>query len=196
MRVLNSMKNTHERGIALLITLLVMTVLLGVSASLLNITLKQFQFSSMGLQSEISFQAANAGMECLVYHDSLEYPASKFDVPGDGSGIAPEAGVTCMGQSSDDLVNGSNPVTSGKAQRFQFSWRDTTVAGSPTVCSDVSIYKFYNTGSAQDMSGVLGRAGTCGAGVTCTIIKSRGYNVGCASLDQPRTIERELIQKY
>jgi Tfp pilus assembly protein PilX len=197
MNDLNSMNmNTHERGIALLVTLLVMTVLMGVSASLLNITLKQYQFSGIGLQSEMAFQAANAGMECIQYHDYQGYPTSKFDVAGNGSAVPPETGVGCMGQSSNDLVNGSNSVTSGEEQRFQFTWRDTSVSGTPTVCTDVSIYKFYNTASAQDMTTALGRSATCAAGVTCTIIRSRGYNVACGSINTPRTIERELTQRY
>jgi hypothetical protein len=194
---MNDMKqHAHERGIALLVTLLVMTVLLGVSASLLNITLKQYQFSNIGLQSEMAFQAANAGMECILYHDYLNYPTSKFDVNGDGSGVAPESGIACMGQSSDDLVNGGNSVVSGEEQRFRFSWRDTNVANSPTLCTEVSIYKFYSTNSAQDMSAALRRSGTCAADTTCTVIQSRGYNVACGSVQTPRTIERELTQRY
>jgi hypothetical protein len=172
-----------------------MTVLMGVSASLLNITLKQYQFSNIGLRSEMAFQAANAGMECIMYHDFEGYPTSKFDVPGNGSGNPPESGVSCMGESSNDLENGGDTVESSEQQRFQFSW-STPIANSPTVCTDVSIYKFYNEGSAQDMSSVLGRSASCAAGVTCTIIKSRGYNVACSDVTNPRTIEREITQRY
>lgn len=189
-------QNINERGIALLVTLLIMTAILGVSSSLLNVTLKQYQFSSIGLQSEMAFHAANAGMECLMYHDHLNYPTSKFDVNGDGSGTAPESNVSCMGQSSNDLVNGGAAVESGEEQRFQFSWRDTNVSGSPTLCTDVSIYKYFNNGSSQDMSAPLGRAASCAPGVTCTVIKSRGYNVPCGATNTARTIERELTQRY
>lgn len=191
---------SDQRGIALLITLLIMTVLLGVSASLLNITLKQYRFSSIGLQSEVAFQAANAGMECLLYHDFLAYPASKFDVPS-GSGIARESGVLCMNTSSNDLYIAGNAglgivadaqANSGEEQRFQFSWG----TGSNQVCSDVSVYKYFHATVAQDMVGSLGRTLMCAAGATCTVIKSRGYNTSCANITQPRTIERELIQKY
>jgi hypothetical protein len=189
-------RNTHERGIALLVTLLIMTVILGVSSSLLNVTLKQYQFSSIGLQSEIAFHAANAGVECLMYHDYLNYPISKFDVNGNGTGTTSESNVLCMGQTSNDFVNGGNTVVSGEEQRFQFNWQDTTVAGSPTLCTNVSIYKYYNTATAQDMSASLGRPVSCTAGVICTVIKSRGYNVPCSATTTPRTVERELTQRY
>ncbi len=194
----NRMKNSphNEQGLALLMTMLITAVLLAVGSSLLNITLKQYQFSGIGLQSEMAFQAAHAGMECISYHDALTYPNSKFDVPNTGGSVAPEANLACMGQSSNDLVNGSNNVVSGEEQRFQYTWTNTNVPGSPSVCTDVSIYKFSNSSTAQDMTAVLGRAGSCAPGVVCTIIKSRGYNVPCGSIQTPRTIEREITQRY
>ncbi len=182
--------NTHssERGIALLISLLIMTVLLGVSASLLNITVKQLQFSSIGLASETSFQAANAGMECMLYHDYQGYPAqpAKFDV---GQASPP---ISCMGSPNTSVLTETNtPIRSER--RYQFTW------GNPSVCSDVTIYKFFDPSSPQDMFAALRRPGTCAAGVTCTVIQSRGYNVACPSPGNnfpPRTIERELTQRY
>ena len=187
-----------SRGIALLITLLLMSVLLGISSSLLNITLKQYQFSGIGLASEQAFQAANAGLECLSYWDNNidgtfpDYPISRFDVNGDRSGTTSESGVSCMGSSSDDLVNAGNTVVSGEEQRFRFSW------GTSAVCTEVSIYKFYNTGSSQSMNAALDQTGTndCASGVVCTVVRSRGYNVACAASFPLRTIERELTQRY
>jgi hypothetical protein len=184
----NFMKhNSSERGIALLITLLIMTVLLGVSASMLNITLKQFQFASIGLASEIAFQSANAGMECMLSHDYEGYPPTpaapgKFDIG------QPDTNITCM------TVSDSPTVTSGTdsvRRDYEFSW-----GSNPTVCTDVSIYKFYNATNPVDMTNALRRSGTCAAGVSCTVIQSRGYNVACASINNPRTIERELTQRY
>lgn len=184
-RVLNNdMKyRNNERGIALLITLLVMTVLLGVSASLLNITIKQLQFSSIGLASEMAFQASNAGMECMLYHDYQGYPLSKFDV-----GQA-RPSIGCMGAADSNTIADTN--TASKAIRtYKFDW------GSPAVCSEMTIYKFYNPGATEDMSTALGRSGDCAQGVTCTVIRARGYNVACGSIYTPRTIERELTQRY
>ncbi len=198
----------HTRGIALLITLLLMSVLLGISSSLLNITLKQYQFSGIGLSSEQAFQAANAGMECITYWDNNvdstfpDYPISRFDVNGDSSGTTSESGashVTCMGSNSDDLVDlGSNSVVSGEEQKFRFSW------GTPSVplCTEVSIFKFYSTTVAQSMNTALRKTSginDCAIGVVCTVIQSRGYNVACPlgpGTFPLRTIERELTQRY
>lgn len=82
----------NQDGITLLITLLLMGVLLGISTSLLNITIKQFQLSDIARSSETAFQAASAGMECALYHDSTQGGDGEFAVPGidddDGDGIS------------------------------------------------------------------------------------------------------------
>lgn len=182
-----------ERGIALLITLLIMTVLLGVSASLLNITIKQFQFSSIGLASEMAFQAANAGMECMLFHDFLDRDPStpgslesKFDIG------QPNTDITCMNVSDGPTVQSST----GYVQRtYRFSW-STGVSGAPSLCTEMSIFKFYSDSSAPDMYNALRRSGNCAIGTTCTVIQSRGYNVACGSIQTPRVIERELTQRY
>jgi hypothetical protein len=186
----NKTRRTSESGIALLITLLIMTVLLGVSASLLNITIKQFQFSSIGLASEKSFQAANAGMECMLYHDYENYPTipGKFDI-----GQNPAA-INCMGVNDDDTVT----ATTDSVQRtYIFSWG----AASDPVCTETTIYKFNSTTAQPNMAAALrrqnGAPGTlCPIGSTCTVVQSRGYNVSCAQRNTPRVIERELTQKY
>jgi hypothetical protein len=180
----------NERGIALLITLLLMSVLLTVSASLLNITLKQYQFSSIGVASEQAFQAANAGLECILWHDYEAYPDSKFDVD------VPDPNVTiaCMGSGNTDTP----AVTSGSGyvrRDYRFSW-----GTDPEVCSDVTLYKFESASGDVDMSEATGKAGqVCAEKVVCTVIRARGYNVACPSGSNPfppRTIEREITQRY
>jgi hypothetical protein len=176
-----------ERGIALLITLLVMTVLLGISASLMNITLKQYQFASIGYASETAFQAANAGMECALFHDYERYPTlpGKFDI-----GEVPPP-ITCF-EVPDNTSSASSPIDSGEAQTYQFTWGDPSFS----VCSEISIYKYFDADNPVDMENSLRQPKTCPAGVTCTVIQSRGYNVACGSINSPRTIERELTQRY
>ena len=201
-----SMRIHHKQdGITLLITLLLTGVLLGVSTSLLNVTLKQFQLSGISNASEAAFQSASAGMECIRFHDqnkdgvAPDFPASRFDVNEISSTtqVIPETGVLCMGALVDDASTTNATVQSGEEQRFQFSW------GTPAICSDVSIYKFYDTVATVPMiiDGVNFRptpAGNgCPVGVRCTIIQSRGYNVGCGEINAGgRVVEREYTQIY
>ena len=182
----------RERGIALLVTLLLITVLLGVGASILNITLRQYQFANIGLASEIAFQAANAGIECLLYHDYIDRDPltpnsleSKFDIG------QTRPSIRCMGQ--NDQVGGGGAITNGAPVRYRFSW------GSPGLCTDVTIYKFYDVSDPVDMTDVLRKPGTCAAGVQCTVIRSYGYNVSCPSGGgsfPSRSVEREFVQRY
>ncbi len=204
---------TGERGITLLITLLLMGVLLGVSASLLNLTLKQYQLAGIALSSETAFQAANAGLECILYHDFSA--GDPFAVSDDGMGQLPETDVSCMEDSSDDLEGGNNSnagnqsgqVESGEEQRFSFTWSG--------VCSEVSIYKFSNADTPENVI-VNGRnmrqdlvnnstgapvpdglGDPCPAGSVCTVVQARGYNVPCDDIgSNPRVVEREYTQVY
>lgn len=176
---------TQQDGITLLITLLLMGVLLAVSTSLLNITLKQYQLAGIAYSSEVAFQAASAGMECALYHD---YISGDFGVGSERNE------VECFGESSDDLEaeDDADLVESGNEQRFQFTW------GEPEVCTEFSVYKFYDASApvAVEVDGVNMRA-DCPAGATCTVVQSRGYNVACGDIvGSGRVVEREYTQVY
>lgn len=189
-----------QRGIALLITLLTMSVLLGVTAVLLNVSIRQFKLSNIAKDSETAFNAASAGMECISYHDFANHPnPSIFGVNGDGSMVPEEGAVECMGETSSDIDASNNgTVVSGEEQKFQFEW-----GNNPTVCTDVSIFKFYDDGSdgdgqGDDMQTALNSTNPnlCPENATCTVIRARGYNVACGDIGTARTIERELVQRY
>lgn len=206
------MRTKHNQdGITLLVTLLLMGVLMSVGASLLNITLMQYQLSNIALSSEMAFQAANAGVECALYKDlpkdQVTNP-SPFEVPGDGSQQATQPQITCMGNVtslSDDSSNGAYvdlDTTNGKSinggeQNFRFDWG---INGSP-VCTDVSVYKFYSTSGVVPIlvGGIPMRPSdlNCIQGETCTVIQSRGYNVACGQITTgAKVVEREFTQVY
>ncbi|MFZ2253272.1 MAG: hypothetical protein WAW13_03830 [Minisyncoccia bacterium] len=193
------MRTQHNQdGVTLLITLLLMGVLMGVSASLLSVTLKQYQLSSISLASEIAFEAANAGVECVLYNDFPKTGASPFDVNGNGTTVPEETNISCMNGvvSSDIEPSNNNTVVSGEEQRFQFDW-----GTSPNqACTNVSIYKFYSTTGAVDIliNGVDMRPSSdCPMGGVCTVIQSRGYNVSCGEITSgAKVVEREFSQIY
>lgn len=212
MNNLSFQKRGQEEGIALLITLLLMGVLLSIGASLMNITLKQYQFSGLAFASESAFQAANAGIECVMYLDYRDgNPApgmqSVFDVPGDGNEQTDIPTVSCMGNVNVQAMNvdsdADRKMVSGEEQRFQFTF------GNPNVCTEVSVYKFrddlnpvpvivdgINMRKDGDNNGV---GDPCPVGGICTVVQSRGYNVSCAEVNagtNPRIVEREYTQVY
>ncbi len=184
-------RHIHNNGLALLITMLLMSVLLGISTSLLNVTLKQYQLSGISRSSEIAFHAANAGIECLSYHDLAESVPSVFDVPADGvTDQATVAAISCMGSAL--ITSETGAASSGEEQRFEFEW------GVPKVCTNVSIYKFHSDSALVPVTaGGQTFRDPCPTGSTCTVIRSRGYNTGCGDdLKNPRTVEREITQVY
>jgi hypothetical protein len=190
-----------HRGITLLVTLLLMSVLLGVSASLITVSVSQFKISNISRSSEMAFQAASTGVDCIAFFDrNFDDPNSFFKVKGDGTPVPEEIGVKCMNVTSDDVSNDDN-VQSGDEQRFRFSW------GTPEVCTDVSIYKFYDTDSGStpdadkngdDMKDALRKTLStyCPEQVECTVIRSRGYSVPCDDIDNANVLERELVERY
>ncbi len=177
-----------------------MTVLLGVSGSLLNVVLKQYQISGIARESEVAFQAAHAGIECVLYHDFDNFdapnPNSDFDVLS-GATRARLGTLDCFGSNSADVA-GVNPVASGDEQRFEYTW------GTPSVCTKMSVYKYYDE-TAEVPRSILGEvvgdcatAGKCCAqGSECTVIRSRGYNAACTDIGvNSRIVERALIRVY
>ena len=194
---------TNQDGITLLVTLLLMGVLLGVSASLLNLTLKQFQLSGIAYASETAFQAASAGVECALYHDFPKTGVSPFEVPGNGDEQSSGASIKCMGGTTA-VPNSNGTAQSGEEQRFQFSWG----TAPNQVCTELSVYKFYSLTSSVDMfvntinmninrDADLNTVEPCPQGSVCTVIQSRGYNVACADITTSgRVVEREYTRIY
>ncbi len=176
--------HTSQNGVTLLVTLLLMGVLLAVTTSLINITLKQYQFSGISYDSEVAFQAASAGMECTQFNDWVN---DEFRI---GNAHDP---ATCFGVASADLA-GSGAVSSGEEQEFRFSW------GNPNVCTEVSVFKFFNATNPVNLTvrGTNIRPGQpCPAGAVCTFVESRGYNVACNNVGaSPRVVEREYSLLY
>ncbi len=190
----------HHDGLTLLITLLLMSVLLGISASLLNVSLKQYQLSGIARASEVAFQAANAGIECVLYYDFINFnnpvsSDSQFDVPIDAT--LPETSLTCFdGVSSGDTApDVNNTIQSGEEQQFRFDWG----SASDPLCTEVSIYKFHDDAPVDvivEGQYPRGVGNPCPSDGVCTVIKSRGYNTSCNKRSDPRVVEREVTQVY
>lgn len=59
-----------EKGFALLFTVLVVSILLAISLSISNITLRELVLSSTTRDSHIAFYAADTAYECALYADT------------------------------------------------------------------------------------------------------------------------------
>ncbi len=203
-------KQNTQSGITLLITLLLMGVLLGISTALLNVTLKQFQLSGVAFQSEIAFQAANAAMECALFHHFPSSGNGKFydAAVTDDSRIEVADALTCFNQPAvGDLISGAigseydEDNEDLNHQRFEFSW-----GTSPQVCSGFSVHLFHTPDDGDGIQEPIPvwldgenklRQNDCPEGSSCAVVEARGYNVPCEEIDDGgRVVEREFIVVY
>ncbi len=116
--------NSKKQGFALLMALIVVSVVISIGLSVLDLTLKQVRLSTNSKDSEIVFHAANAGLECARYWLNKRYFDIENGVPiGSGSPVIPPP--TCFGRNTNDPVDiDSYSLAFGDAYRYQmdFTW--------------------------------------------------------------------------
>lgn len=189
-------KVKNQKGFALLITLVVVSVVLAIGLSLLFVTTKQYLLAVTANESEKAFQAAQIGLECMRYHRAQSATRAKL-LREDTSGWPPP--LACAGVTSN-IVN-SSPILSGAPSgawmyKYQYSYDINN------SCVDTSLYiadyREATSDTAYNISGQGEGLGEieCTAGTLCTAIFARGYNRPCAQLDSILTIQREITVEY
>src|SRR6056297_1764134 len=147
--IINTIKK--QSGFALLITIVVISVVLAVGISLLNITVKQISISITGRDSEVAFHAAQGGVECMqLLLNTTDYFA--------GDSLPPT--TNCLGESVtvDDSDIGGDGVNEPYIAEYQLHYPDTLgVTWSNAdfeVCTQVDTYIIdaTPTGAAGDVS--------------------------------------------
>ncbi len=174
------MTTQHEQsGFALLLTIVVVSVVLAIGLSLLDITVKQLSLSSTARDSEVAFHAANAGIECaLAARQSVDVLA----------GIPTNLTFNCVEKTAQ-----GNDSQSGVLHHYvpaPFTWNN----GVQDLCTAVDVYIIDAKAGAQtyDFSSDGLAQKTCPTGDVCTVVFSRGYNRACNNLTGLRTVQREL----
>lgn len=180
---------TNQSGFALLLTLVVVSVVLAIGLSLLNITLKQFTLSSTARDSEIAFHAANTGLECMQFHRKV--PSTRTDLLNGGS--APT--LQCAGVNPTSKT--TNHVTYSSS-RYVYNYQYKHTVGN--TCIETSMYLLDMSNSSSGLSNYAVNEGletlSCSAGLVCTTIFSRGYNRSCNDLNSIRVVQRELTIQF
>jgi len=168
------MMKKSEKGMTLFISIAIMSILLLISFAVVNITIKSTLFATSGRDSQFAFYAADAGIECAIYHDS-KFEPSKFATSTAGSITCATQTVTTGSQTVPVNPTQSSRVGGGGAGNptsiFYFNLNQGT---NPTpACAIVSVTKNVN--------------GT-------TFIRSRGYNT--CDTTNPRRVERGIEVTY
>src|SRR3989344_7542730 len=129
-----------SRGIALVISVIIVSIVLAVSIGVSNIVSTEISLSNTGRQSQLAFYAADAGVDCAIYWDTVhngngmnKNDRSAFAISDEDVGLCGlQNQITCNGY--DACVGGTpscvdingNPsscdpvVTLGKSE-FTFS---------------------------------------------------------------------------
>ena len=180
-----------NHGFALLLAVLVSVIVLTIGLTILNSALKQLFLSEVALESERSFHAAYAGVECAQFWNVA-------DAWGVGTS---SSSIRCMDQNV--ATNSSAPLAfnADEVWTMQFDWQNAASAdGTYTydMCTDITVYKYFDASSPTTMTvlpaGFANRI--CAIGVECTVVESRGYNRPCGSLTDIRTVEREVTVRF
>lgn len=123
----------NQRGFALLIAVIFMSVMLAFGLALSSLGYKQKVLASSATDSQYAFYAADAGLECVLYHDQK---LNTFDIGVAEPVSYPKA--TCDGGKAP-LANGSKWVLPWSDERIVVQNRFSL--DNDTRCVDVTIYK-------------------------------------------------------
>jgi hypothetical protein len=186
-------KRNQQQGFALLLSLIISSVVLAIGMAILDISINQINLSATARESELAFQSAHAGVDCLWYWRN-EHASSYIAA----SGGAPS--IECFGTT----VAGEAPVTlpestDGYARLFsyEFEW------GDPARCTGVDMYVMNAAGTdnltLQFENDAIGTNGlkTCKSGNVCTILVSGGYNRACDEITSSIfSVQREITVEF
>ena len=163
-------KTSEQKGFTLLLSLLVISIILSVSFGVFDVMTKELKLSGIGRESQISFYAADAGVECAYYWDIKKKIFEKI--------INDEASedIECANKTiTVDIPSSENSggVTTYKFEEFSFNMGE----GTTQKCAKVKVEKVISEDTDET--------------ITTTIIESKGYNYFCESTS-PHKVERAI----
>lgn len=193
-------QNRESSGFALLITLITIGAVLAISLSLIELSIKQLDLSVDSRDSEIAFQAVNAGIECAqrvrrVASTTLEVgAASSFTCLGASPTVGKlgTLGLTTQQVPAEgDVYRYVTRIDWGTAPASRCSEIDMVIMMSDITASTGVAVTDFNTIYA-DYSGTK----TCQPGGRCTIAVARGYNSTCANRNAVGVLRREILLEF
>jgi Tfp pilus assembly protein PilX len=164
-----------QRGFALLVAVIFMSVMLALGLALGSLGYKQEVLASSAIESQYAFYAADSALECALYADQQE---NLFAFNPDLD--SPPPSITCNNAApfSVSIVS----YTSSLWVTFnRISLVDST---NSNRCADVTVYKYS---APQPPLGIT------------TYIYSQGYDVPCATVQTPsgaRFVSRGISSHY
>ncbi len=216
MMTFNHLTSKSNSGFALLLTILVLSVVLGISLTMLSLSIKQVQLSVDTRDSEIAFHAASAGLECMRYWRRNSATASNFE-SASGSGVSVDCfdvGSTAPGDYLNlftDTLPDDVTLSGGGGSAARYNYRLSWGSGNQARCSEMSMIVMnvdLTADSEMELEGVsrlipgytgLTDVKTCDPGGFCTIVSSRGYSRACPSSGTNfpiGTVQRDILVEF
>lgn len=183
----------QQNGFALLMALVVVSVVVSIGLSVLDLSLKQLRLSTNSKDSETAFHATNAGLECARYWRSAQSSTMEAGDP-----ISP----SCFSGSAMGTVNDSGATVSGAGDAFVYEMETTWGPAGAQRCSQMTTLVIVSdptaTTTVTDMQDIVpgypyGATKDCEPGARCTVISSRGYSRICGSVNLSGTVQREVL---
>ena len=185
-------QTNHGTGFALLITLIVVSVVVSIGLTLLDLTIKQVRLASGSKDSEIAFHAANAGVECARYWRRIE--RDDFEA---GQAVS----VGCFGAANSSYTaTDLTPASPVAIYEYNFSFTGGTNNDRCSVVKMITLSSEPDASAAVVLNGVdvlipgyPASSKSCQPGGRCTIISAQGYNKACINKDTIGTVQREVL---
>lgn len=182
----------QQKGFALLMALVVVSVVVSIGLSVLDLSLKQLRLSTNSKDSETAFHATNAGLECARYWRTIE----SVDMEA-GVSISPSCFGVSLGTVSATPVSVSG-AGSASVYNMQTTWgltgsqrcsdmRTLVIVSDPTATTTVASMQTLVPGYPY------GATKECEPGARCTVISVRGYSRECGSITVSGTVQREVL---
>ncbi len=150
--------NKTQSGIALYVAVLISSLVLAISLSIGNIFLKEVKLSISSRDSQIAFYAADSGLECARYWDTV-LDGSKFGSTTNAANQIICAGITIRSVNGSDNHNpGNTNAQVASPSGFQFDSQIGCYSTEPPL-SGTEVPGGSSSASPSECGGALGSFG-------------------------------------
>ena len=186
----NQRSQSNTEGFALILALIVSSVALAIGLSLLDITVKQLSLSTTVRESEIAFQAAAAGINCIqtarnrYVYETQDNSLSTFQ-------------MECLEQQ----ITMTDLNTNVRKKEFETEVDWITPSGIK-LCIQMELMVLNGAEpipvTAVSETASNGETFNCSAGDICTFAFARGYNRSCDDVVSGVlfSVQRELTAEF
>ncbi len=185
-----------QSGFALLITLLVVSVVIAVTLSIVELTLKQLELSVDSRDAEVAFHAASAGMECA--QRTRRISSSTIET---GNNFT----LRCfeLTRNMTNALSGVSNLDSVNGDVYRYQTNIDWGAGVNAKCTEIDIITIVAETGATTAGGLSAQipnytsnTKSCARGARCTIVSVSGYSAACSQTGALGTLKREILLEF